>query len=281
MPLQKSDAGVIFPRMTDAIAPPGFAPSQPRRAGRQPTRLPHQRIEPLRAYRAFRKLVQDKEDTAQVFEIMQALNGRSTWLGYQKLLATAEGGRLAYRALELNTILNDPKVLDGFADETVGAAYRDFMRSENLSAEGLAQVGRETAARRGVQSEIDHPVAWFGRRIRDTHDIWHTLTGYGRDALGELCIVAFSYAQTRSLGWAFIAVGGCLRALQEKQGKLAVKAVWQAYQHGRTAAWLPGEDFERILNEPLDAARRRLNLAAPTLYLAIPEGTRDRSANIS
>lgn len=267
--------------MTDAFAPPGFAPSQPRSGKRPIARLPRQRIEPLRAYRAFRKLLQDKEDTAQVFEIMQALNGRSTWRGYEKLLSTAEGGRLAYRALELNTLLNDQGVLDSFADGTVGAAYRDFMRSENLSAEGLAQVGRETAARRGVQSEIDHPVAWFGRRIRDTHDIWHTLTGYGRDALGELCLVAFSYAQTRSLGWAFIAVGGCLRALGEKQGWFAVKAVWQAYQNGRAAAWLPGEDFERILNEPVDAARRRLNIPAPTLYLGIPEGSRDRSANFA
>jgi ubiquinone biosynthesis protein COQ4 len=34
------------------------------------------------------------------------------------------------------------------------------------------------------------------------HDIWHVLTGYRRDALGEACLVAFSYAQTRGLGWA-------------------------------------------------------------------------------
>lgn len=267
--------------MTDVAAPSTFAPSQPRAAERPFTRLPRQRIEPLRAFRAFRKLLADKEDTAQVFEIMQAMNGRSTWRGYQKLLATVEGGRLAYRAVELNDLLNDPKVLDAFADGTVGANYRDFMRSENLSAEGLAQVGRETAAKRGVQSEIDHPVAWFGRRIRDTHDIWHTLTGYGRDALGELCLVAFSYAQTRSLGWAFIAVGGCLRALTVKGGGSAVKAVWQAYQNGKAAAWLPGEDFERILNEPVEAARGRLHIAAPSLYLGIPEGVRERSSYIS
>jgi ubiquinone biosynthesis protein COQ4 len=264
--------------MTDTTAPSAFAPAEP--ALRAYTPLPKQKMEPVRAYKAFRRLVADKEDTTQVFEIMQALNGRSTWAGYQKLLSTVEGGRLAYRRLELNTLLNDPMVLDGFAPGTVGAAYRDFMRAENLSAEGLAEESRKAAARRGAPIELDHPVAWYGRRIRDTHDLWHTLTGYGRDALGELCLVAFSYAQTRSLGWAFIAVGGCLRALSVKGGWFAVKAVWQAYRHGRAAAWLPGEDFERILNEPVEAARRRLKIAAPSLYLAIPAHIRDQAPNM-
>ena len=40
-------------------------------------RLQPQRLQPLKALRAFRRLVRNKEDTAQVFEIMRALSGRS------------------------------------------------------------------------------------------------------------------------------------------------------------------------------------------------------------
>jgi ubiquinone biosynthesis protein COQ4 len=267
--------------MTDATLQSAFAPAADPSAPSlppmgQPTRLPRQRVQPIRAVRAFARLVKDKEDTQQVFEIMQAMNGNSTLRGFRKLTSTLEGGRLAYRRLELNTLLNDQAYLAGFAPGTVGAAYREFMREENLSAEGLAEESRKAARRNGTGIDLEHPVAWYGRRIRDTHDIWHVLTGYGRDALGELCLVAFSYAQTRSLGWAVIAVGGSLRALREKGGAGAVRAVREAFRRGKTAGWLPGEDFEVLLQLPLEVARARLRLEAPpAAYLAVPPHRRN------
>ena len=262
--------------MTRAVLQPSFLKVVEPSSTPTVTPIPPQRLQPLRALRAFNRLMRDKEDTRQVFEIMQAMNGRSTLRGYRRLTATVEGGRLAYRRVELNPLLNDPAWLAAFAPGTVGAAYRAFMRAENLSAEGLAEVSRATRGREGVVIELEHPVAWFGRRIRDSHDIWHILTGYGRDALGELCLVAFSYAQTRSLGWAVIAVGGSLRALRQRGGRRAVRAVVEAWRRGRAAAWLPGEDFELLLRMPLDQARRRLGLETPpTDYLAVPEPDRN------
>jgi len=262
--------------MTDAALQSSFALTADHSAAPKPTYLPRQRLQPIRAVRAFGRLVKDKEDTQQVFEIMQAMNGNSTVRGYRRLTSTVEGGRLAYRRLELNTLLNDQAYLDRFAPGTVGAAYREFMRAENLSAEGLAEESRKAARKNGAAVDLEHPVAWYGRRIRDTHDIWHILTGYGRDALGELCLVAFSYAQTRSLGWAVIAVGGAMRALREEGGKAAVKAVREAHRRGKTAGWLPGEDFEVLLNMPMEAARQRLNLQTPpAAYLAVPANWRD------
>jgi ubiquinone biosynthesis protein COQ4 len=82
------------------------------------------------------------------------------------------------------------------------------------------------------------------------------LTGYGRDPLGEACLVAFSYAQTRGLGWALIALGAALRS----RDPAVVRAIWQGYRRGRASAWLLGEDYEALLAEPLEAARRRLSI---------------------
>jgi ubiquinone biosynthesis protein COQ4 len=217
------------------------------------------------ALKALRRLLSDKEDTGQVFEIMGALNGDATMRSYRRLLTTPKGGRLAYERVELEDRLMDNAWLDSFAAGTVGAAYRDFIRSENLSAEGLADISR---ARRS-QVETQHPHAWFGRRIRDSHDIWHILSGYHRDGLGEACLVAFSYAQTGSLGWAVIAAGAALKS----RGR-TLKAIWQGYRRGKAAKWLPGEDYEQLMNEPLDAARRRLNITPATVYDAIPAAQR-------
>jgi ubiquinone biosynthesis protein COQ4 len=221
------------------------------------------------ALKALRRLLADKEDTGQVFEIMGALNGDSTARNYARLLQTPAGGRLAFEHVDLAPKLMDDVWLDSFAPGTVGAAYRQFVRSENISAEGLAEISRQ----RRTRGQDDHPYAWFGRRTRDSHDIWHILSGYHRDGLGEACLVAFSYAQTGSLGWAFIALGAALRQ-RESRGALARRAIWQGYRRGKAAGWLAGEDYLQLMGEPLDGARRRLNLTAPTLYDAIPADSR-------
>ena len=224
----------------------------------------------MHALRSMRRLLADKEDTVAVFEIMRSLNGASTARGYHRLLGSADGGRIAYEREEFARRLMDDAWLDSLPDGSVGATYRTFVRAEQLSADGLAEVSRA-----GV-SQIDepHPYAWFGRRTRDVHDIWHTLSGYGRDGLGEACLVAFSYAQTRGLGWAFIATAAALRARKAKTYPY-VGAIWEGYRRGKAAAWLLGEDYERLMAEPLEAARRRLNLSAPAIYESIPAQARD------
>jgi ubiquinone biosynthesis protein COQ4 len=248
--------------MTDTMATP-FAP-----APDAPFERP--RLKWGLALKALRRLLADKEDTGQVFEIMRALNGDSIGRNYRRLLTTPQGGRLAYERVEMAPRLMDDVWLDGFAPGTVGAAYRTFIRSENISAEGLADISRQNLPR----AELPHPYAWFGRRTRDSHDLWHVLSGYHRDGLGEACLVAFSYAQTRSLGWAVIAVGAALRSRRGPKYPY-VRAIWQGYQRGRKAGWLAGEDYEQLMFEPLEAARRRLRLTPPTTYDSIPAAARD------
>ena len=221
------------------------------------------------AFSALRRLLSDANDTAQVFRIMRALNAGTAKAGYERLLGTQEGGRIAYRRAELAERLSDPAFIAGLPEGSVGAAYAAFLRNTGYSAKGLAAVSRTDDTAR----DAEHPYAWFGRRIRDTHDIWHILTGYrADDPLGEACLVAFSYAQTGGLGWAFIALGGIIRALRTPGGKPAARAILEGYRIGRRAAWLPGEVYETLLREPLEDARNRLGITPPVRYRALNTG---------
>jgi len=233
-------------------------------------RLRPQRLEPLKAYRAFRRLVRNKEDTAQVFEIMQALSGRSVGRGYNRMLKTMEGGRQAFLREELAHKLDDPVWLARFEPGTLGAAYREFREARGFTAEGLADEARKVAPLVDAQ----HPVIWYSRRIRDVHDIWHVLTGYGTDALGEACVVSFSYAQTRNLGFAFIGWGAAREIQREVRSIPARRAVWQAYRIGKAARWLPALDYEALFEEPLEAVRARLNIRPADIYRAVPAEVR-------
>lgn len=216
------------------------------------------------AFDAIRKLMANGDDTTQVFRIMRALNVGNGPMNYARLLGTVQGGRLAYERTELAQRLSDPAFVAQFAPGTVGAAYRHFLESTGYSADGLVEVSRIEP----TEDDIAHPYAWFGRRVRDTHDIWHVLTGYKADeSMGEAALVAFSYAQVGGLGWAFIGGAAALKSLSVTKSSLFAKAVWEGYRHGRKAKWISGEDYEQLLHEPLDAARARLGIATPVAYL--------------
>ncbi len=229
-------------------------------------RLEPQRLEPLKALQAFRRLIRNKEDTAQVFEIMRALSGRSLGKGYNRMLDTLEGGRQAFLRDELAHRLDDPEWLARFGAGTVGAAYRQFRETRGFTAEGLADEARKVAP----LADAPHPVIWYSRRIRDVHDVWHVLTGYETDALGEACVVAFSYAQTDNLGFAFIGWGAAREINRENGAIPARRAVLQAWRNGRAARWLPGLDYEALFARPLDEARAWLNIRPASAYHAVP-----------
>lgn len=215
------------------------------------------------AYDAIRKLLANGDDTTQVFRIMRALNVGNSPMNYARLLATEKGGRIAYDRVELPERFTDSAFVASFAPGTVGAAYRHFLESTGYSADGLVAVSKLEPG----EDDMAHPYAWFGRRVRDTHDIWHVLTGYQADeSLGEACLVAFSYAQVGGLGWAFIAGAASLKSLKVTGNRLFAKAVWEGYRNGKAAKWVSGEDYLELLHEPIDAARARLGIREPVAY---------------
>lgn len=230
------------------------------------------KMQPLRALKALRKLIADKDDTEQVFEIMNALAGRSIQWGYQRLLETPYGGREAYRRLELADVLQDRDYLRALPEGSLGRAYLDFVEAQDFSAYGLADESRKAA---NADIEAAHPHAWFARRLRDVHDVWHVLTGYGANALGEGCLVAFSLPQTRSKGFGVIAAAVAIQFARARTGHPCARAIWQAWRDGRKAEWLPGQDYKLLLELPLEEARCRLKVPQPYLYNKVPVAVRN------
>ncbi len=216
------------------------------------------------AFRAIRKLLANGDDTTQVFLIMRALNGSAASKNFARLMKIPGGPRQIYRRVELAERFSDPAFIASFAPGTLGAAYRAFLEATGYSAAGLAEVSNLDR-----EPLVEHPYAWFGRRTRDIHDVWHVLSGYRADeTLGEAALVAFSYAQTGGLGWAFIAVAASLKNLRATRNTAFARAVIEGYRNGRKAKWLLGEDYETLMHEPLEAARARLGIAEPIAYHA-------------
>lgn len=245
-----------------AILKPAAAPQT---IGTQP-------IDVLKALKSFRRLAQNKEDTEQVFEIIRALSGSSILRNYHRLLKSSEGGQQAYIAEELADKLVDRDWLAQFAPGTVGARYREFIALRDLSAYGLAEESRKLG-----EPDVDaaHPVAWFMRRLRDIHDVWHVLTGYGTDALGEASVVAFTYGQLSNFSLAFLSAGAAVELHKAHWKQPYARAIFEGYRNGRRAAWLPALDYNRLFETPLETARAELKLRRPTIYESVPPEARN------
>ena len=63
----------------------------------------------------------------------------------------------------------------------------------------------------------------------------------------------------------FIAVGGAFKHYREL-GPGVFKAFLSAYRAGKRAAWLPQQDWETMLEQPIDDIRKQLNIPEPKLY---------------
>ena len=238
------------------------APSKPKR----------KRIEPLKAIRAIRALIADKEDTGQVFKIIDALSGNVRDRQFKRFIATEAGQRIVAEKRDLIAALNDRERLSRLPEGTLGRAYYEFMAEENLTADGLVDASREVPLR----DERPEDEQIFGDRLRDSHDLWHVTTGYGRDGLGELALLAFSYAQTRNRGIGFIVLVGWRISTKRNPDLKLGRVIREGFRHGKRAAWLPTADWEALLDRPLEEVRALLNIAPPAAYRAVEPVTTER-----
>lgn len=220
------------------------------------------RFRPIKAFRHFRKLVADKEDTEQVFQISDCLPGREFETIRREFCASAAGQMLMAREPFLPDLLDDHDRLLAMPEGSVAHAYVPFMRREQLSAHGLVEESLKAKRQR-----FDDQVQWFGNRLRDTHDLIHVLTGYGRDALGEQCALGFSNGQYRGVTDGFLAwAGGFELNRRVKANAPVFAAIREAQLMGRKAQRLFAQDVTALLAEPLDAARARMGIHEPIHY---------------
>lgn len=222
-----------------------------------------QRMQPIVAAKALRRLIADPEQTHEVFEVIRALSGPALKKGHRRFAQTDVGRTVLREKINLLDTLNNKEQLAALPANTLARHYLSFVTNEQITADGLV----EASATEGFDS-MEEDVARFGERQRDMHDLWHTLTQYGRDQLGEVCLLAFTYAQTKNRGVGAICLTGCAKLAQIYGGGV-FKVAWGAYRAGKAAAWLPGQDWEALLRQPIADVRANLNIDPPTLYLAL------------
>ncbi|MFK8021586.1 MAG: Coq4 family protein [Pseudomonadales bacterium] len=214
------------------------------------------------AFAAFQALSKDNDDTIQVFKIVDALRGKSDARNTKRMKQSVVGRRILEQRLSLIEVLSDRDRLRTLPEDSLGRVYLDFMEREGLSADGLA-----AAANEGRQGEFTDPdTITYANWARDSHDLWHVLTSYGRDPLGELGLLGVLYSQGRNPGTAFIALMSIPKTRKSYPGAPAIRTVLQGFLIGLKARWLFAQDWAALLERPINEVRTELRINQPSYY---------------
>lgn len=209
------------------------------------------------------RLLKDKEDTAQIFRILRAMEGRETKVLWDQFQATDTGRDVLKERRELSSLLSNRDALAAMPSDSFGRAYLDFMKAGDVTAEYFDQVA-DDAGDTGEGLSEDEKL--FRRRCRDMHDLWHVVTGYGRDRIGEISMLAFTYSQFHDRGIRFIVRIGGMDARRRWPDAGIKYTLDEAYRLGREYKWLAGVDWEGLMPRPLWGVRQHLGFQIPRCY---------------
>ena len=193
---------------------------------------------------ALARLLYNPDDTVEVFFLGIALNGPQLPALMGRIAGDDKGLALLCERPTIDSSTVDWQRLRALPVSTLGGAYARYLDDNKLDPDlfqpppALPEVPR-----------------WVAQRIRQTHDIWHVLTGYAPDVAGELALQAFTYAQLRAPSARLVAVLGTLF-----KSPRSARLVWDGYVRGKAAAFLPVVRFEDLWERDLEELRRELHI---------------------
>jgi ubiquinone biosynthesis protein COQ4 len=98
-------------------------------------------------------------------------------------------------------------------------------------------------------------------RLRQTHDIWHVITGFDVNVPDEIGLKAFELAQTRRPVAGVLVTGGFIKSfLSSKDVNIMIAAIGRGYRMGLQAQPLLAQKWEDQWEKPLIEIRTELGI---------------------
>ncbi|MEO1252734.1 MAG: Coq4 family protein [Pseudomonadota bacterium] len=219
---------------------------------------------PLTALAAGARFLSNIEDTAQFFRVTDAIDGRQYENNFQRYINSPVGSRLNAERVDFSVVLADTAYLEAQPANSLARAYLDFLNVEDLAMDMLMNAEREAEA---ANLNVDETRRIYIRNGIALHDILHIVTGYGRDPVGEACLLAFTAEQFRLKGVGLIGHGLVLREQARFPRRPILAMAAEARRNARAATWIPDIDWRDYFPRPVADARKALGAPAPEKYL--------------
>jgi len=218
---------------------------------------PIPRTRPLKALRAIFKLLVNVEETKYVYDLFQAVSGKSYRRGFVKFTESVAGRRVLSGEMKIQEILSRKDWLAGLPEGTVGRCYYEMVKVKEFSVDGLLDAARH------ADIDVDAPTMFEAYRsyfihYEVSHDLWHVLTGYDTDPMGEVCLLEFYRAQWPDIGLRMLTLLSWVSGIFYIPRKMSsfTQALKEGYRSGQQAKDILTSDLEYMLTKPLKEVRK-------------------------
>lgn len=203
-------------------------------------------------------LIKDPAATESVFDIEDGMRGiKATQLLVEYLKSKPEVSQM----IEERYIAPKPdlEALGKYPVGSLGYAFASYIQEHGFDADYYRKV------------KVQDDISYIFLRIRQTHDIWHIVTGISTDEIGELSLKAFELAQTRRPMAAVIVTGGILRTLFKEPQELdnLLNQIAIGYRMGAKAKPFLAQKWEENWHKPLSEWRLELGIEPTSTYIPL------------
>jgi ubiquinone biosynthesis protein COQ4 len=143
----------------------------------------------------------------------------------------------------------DLEVLKLLPPGTFGREYADFLIRNGFDPNFYRKI-----------SDLNDVTSYLLLRMRQSHDIWHVVTGFDASVPGEIGLKAFELAQTRRPMAGALVAGAFIRCFFQNPNEINVllSAIAKGYRTGLNTAPLLAQKWEEHWEMPLDQLRFEL-----------------------
>lgn len=209
--------------------------------------------------RCLLRFVTTPSDLANSFEAMLALAGPTVEREFRKFASHPVGRSMLTESprRDLNALLSNRGALAAMPEGSFAHAYLDYLGGDQMGSAQyfLDAAGLDEKARRFGWSDDQ---LWFVKRMANSHDLFHVVTGYDRDITGEIGVIGYTAGQIPLLPLRMLLP--YLSVLKPSQPIRWARFVRESYRSGRETPSLACVDYEALLPKPLPEARREIGV---------------------
>jgi ubiquinone biosynthesis protein COQ4 len=242
------------------------------------------KLSPFRAIKALYSLamlVRDPDRLNQVFEMADALGTPEAMTPIVDRVA--RDPRIARAIAERHRI---PRInldeLKKLPEGTLGRTFAEHMFANKLDPSALPDLPSSDRRSRSSTRRIGEAdrIMFFRAHLYETHDIWHVITGFRTDLVGELGLQSFYLSQIPGpLPSLLVAVGFLRSGIYDQElTNPFMEALIRGWRLGKKAQPLFGVHWDEMWEQPIEDVRRKLGIEIEIEIAARTEATAEESA---
>lgn len=181
---------------------------------------------------------------------------------------SALGRRFARWEQLANVLREDPRTAPALASRRPCTRI-DLDALARLDEGTLGRVFAEHCRSRSLDPDLvyitpDGEIDWMLHHLYGTHDIWHVVSGWGNDELGEYGLGGFYMAQLAAPTFfgVLLSIAVLSTVLRRRSLHDFMEAVTMGYASGKRAEPLFGVDWTELWDRPLHEVRERFAIDA-------------------